>query len=176
MAQYVAVPSGAAWVLATVGSPEDGNEEFVSSFQGIICKMDLPPFTEKIGEYIQTICYTVSQIDRSSLSATSPHVKHLRQSLTLTGLNTATFQSVSENIIAIYHLFQCFLGKDCIQDLTAIGQLEDSLSIDMSNRYFTPRRDGQCADKGHIGSYTKLCDFTLLFTILQVELRLNKDH
>ena len=49
MAQYVAVPSGAAWVLATVGSPEDGNEEFVSSFQGIICKMDFPPFTEKIG-------------------------------------------------------------------------------------------------------------------------------
>jgi hypothetical protein len=72
-------------------------------------------------------------------------VKHLWQSLTLTGLNTATFQSVSENIIAIHHLFQRFLGKDCIQDLTAIGQLEDSLSIDMSNRYFTPRRDGQCA-------------------------------
>ena len=33
-----------------------------------------------------------------------------------------------------------------------------------------------CADKGHIGLYTKLCDFTLLFMILQVELRLNKDH
>jgi len=31
-------------------------------------------------------------------------------------------------------------------------------------------------DKGRIGSYTKLCDFTLLFMILQVELRLNKDH
>jgi hypothetical protein len=27
-----------------------------------------------------------------------------------------------------------------------------------------------CIDKGHIGSYTKLCDFTLLFMILQVEL------
>jgi hypothetical protein len=31
-----------------------------------------------------------------------------------------------------------------------------------------------CADKGCIGSYTKLCDFTLLFMILQVELQLNK--
>jgi Zn-finger protein len=30
------------------------------------------------------------------------------------------------------------------------------------------------ADKDRIGSYTKLCDFTLLFMILQVELRLNK--
>ena len=29
-------------------------------------------------------------------------------------------------------------------------------------------------DKGRIGSYTKLCNFTLLFMILQVELRLNK--
>ena len=34
----------------------------------------------------------------------------------------------------------------------------------------------ETADKGRIGSYTKLCDFTLLFMILQVELRLNKDH
>ena len=31
-------------------------------------------------------------------------------------------------------------------------------------------------DKGRFGSYTKLCNFTLLFMILQVELRLNKDH
>ena len=29
-------------------------------------------------------------------------------------------------------------------------------------------------DKGHSGSYLKLCDFTLLFMTLQVELRLNK--
>jgi len=34
----------------------------------------------------------------------------------------------------------------------------------------------QNTDKGRIGLYTKLCDFTLLFMILQVELRLNKDH
>ena len=29
-------------------------------------------------------------------------------------------------------------------------------------------------DKGHFSSYMKLCDFTLLFMTLQVELRLNK--
>ena len=29
-------------------------------------------------------------------------------------------------------------------------------------------------DKGRFGSYLKLCDFTLLFMTLQVELRLNK--
>ena len=29
-------------------------------------------------------------------------------------------------------------------------------------------------DKGHFGSYMKICDFTLLFMILLVELRLNK--
>jgi hypothetical protein len=34
--------------------------------------------------------------------------------------------------------------------------------------------DEDSADKGRIGSYTKLCDFILLFMILQVELRLNK--
>ena len=33
------------------------------------------------------------------------------------------------------------------------------------------------ADKGHFGSYLKLCDFTSLFMTLQAELRLNKkDH
>ena len=32
-------------------------------------------------------------------------------------------------------------------------------------------------DKGRFGSFMKLCDFTLLFMTLQVELRLNKkDH
>ena len=29
-------------------------------------------------------------------------------------------------------------------------------------------------DKGHFGSYMKICNFTLLFMTLQVELRLNK--
>jgi len=35
---------------------------------------------------------------------------------------------------------------------------------------------GLASDKGRIGLYIKLCDFTLLFMILQVELKLNKDH
>jgi hypothetical protein len=38
-----------------------------------------------------------------------------------------------------------------------------------------PRETHQPTDKGRIGSYTKLCDFTLLFMILQVELQLNKE-
>jgi len=52
MSQYVVVQAGAAWVLATVGTSPDTNEEFVSTFQGIICQKDLPPFTEKIGYVI----------------------------------------------------------------------------------------------------------------------------
>jgi len=49
MTQYVAVPAGPAWILATAGASPEMNEEFVLAFQGIICRMDLPPFTEKIG-------------------------------------------------------------------------------------------------------------------------------
>jgi len=49
MSQYIVVQAGPAWVLATVGTSPDVNEEFVSTFQGIICQKDLPPFTEKIG-------------------------------------------------------------------------------------------------------------------------------
>ena len=51
MSRYVAVTAGPAWVLASIGqSPEmpETPEEVVSTFQGIVCKMDLPPFTEKI--------------------------------------------------------------------------------------------------------------------------------
>ncbi|KIM38065.1 hypothetical protein M413DRAFT_76431 [Hebeloma cylindrosporum] len=123
MSNYVAVKAGSAWILATNG---DAQEEFVTSFQGIISKMNLPPFTEKI-------------------SPNSVHVKHLRQSLTVTGLNTATFQTVSENIGAVHHFFKRFIGKDALQDITAIGQFEEYMSIDMGNRYFTPRRDAPLA-------------------------------
>ena len=49
ISQYVVVPAVPAWVLVTVGTSPDMNEEFVSAFQGIICKKDLPPFTENIG-------------------------------------------------------------------------------------------------------------------------------
>ena len=69
-------------------------------------------------------------------------MKHLHQSLTHTGLNTSTFQSVSESIVAIHDFFGRFIGKESLQELTAVGRFEDYLSIDMSNRYFTPWREG----------------------------------
>ena len=56
-----------------------------------------------------------------SSRATSPHVKYLHQSLTLTGFNTPTFQSVSENIAAVHDLFSRFVGKELLQELTATG-------------------------------------------------------
>jgi len=46
----------------------------------------------------------------------------------------------------------------------------------ISSSLQSPMYSGNSGDKGRIGLYTKLCDFTLLFMILQVELRLNKDH
>lgn len=73
--------------------------------------------------------------------AGSPHVRHLRQSLTLTGFNTSTFQSVSENIGAVHDLFGRFIGKGSLQDLTCVSGFGEYVCIDMSNRYFTPRRE-----------------------------------
>ena len=69
----------------------------------------------------------------------SPHVRHLRQSLTLTGFNTSTFQSVSENIATVHELFGHFIGKDSLQPLTYISGFGEYVSINMANRYFTPR-------------------------------------
>jgi hypothetical protein len=47
-----------------------------------------------------------------------------------------------ENIVVIHNFLGHFIGKDLIQELTAVGRFEDYLSIDMSNCYFTPRRKG----------------------------------
>ena len=77
-----------------------------------------------------------------TFSSTSSHVKYLRQGVTITGLNTATFQRVSENINAIHHFFARFIGKDSLQPLTVVSHFEEYLSIETSNRYFTPRRAG----------------------------------
>ena len=71
---------------------------------------------------------------------TSPHVRHLHQSLTLTGSNALTFQSVSENIAAVHDLFSCFVSKELLQELTATGIFGEYVSINMSNCYFTPHQ------------------------------------
>jgi hypothetical protein len=70
MSQYVVVPAGPAWVLATVGTSSDVNEEFVSAFQGIICKKDLPPFTEKIG-------YVFSHLMPTIINSSSERAAHM---------------------------------------------------------------------------------------------------
>ncbi|KIM35729.1 hypothetical protein M413DRAFT_32286 [Hebeloma cylindrosporum] len=128
MNQFVAVQEGPTWTLATTGDAQDTNKEFVCAFQGIICNVDLPPFTEKIG-------------------ASSVHVRHLRQSVSLTGFNTSTFETVCENIAAIHDFFASFIGKDSLQELTSIGRFEDHRCIDTSNRYFTSRRQGTSGPK-----------------------------
>jgi hypothetical protein len=48
MCRYDAQQSGATWVLASIEEQGNSYEEFVSTFHGVICKMELPPFTEKI--------------------------------------------------------------------------------------------------------------------------------
>jgi hypothetical protein len=44
---YSVEKEGAIWRLIRKDDDEDMPEEVVASFQGILCKKDLPPFTEK---------------------------------------------------------------------------------------------------------------------------------
>ena len=65
------------------------------------------------------------------------------------------------------------LPKGCGPDLTcSTGGIWEGEHEGGPNKW-----EAHSVDKGRFGSFMKLCDFTLLFMTLQVELRLNKkDH
>ena len=129
------------------------------------------------------------------------HVTVLRQDRTanstplcaVTALANATRAQESKQVVVdetLVNEIREAYGKDpwCKQLLSAMHgmpelHIKDGLwfigerlivpaGCDAQERIFRLAHD----DKGRIGLYTKLCDFTLLFIILQVELRLNKDH
>ena len=66
------------------------------------------------------------------------------------------------------------LGKDMVQLSSERSGLVLGCYITSGIIVANQRRIEECGDKGRFGSYLKLCNFTLLFMTLQVELRLNK--
>jgi hypothetical protein len=65
----------------------------------------------------------------------------MRQSIQLTGLDTPTFSLAIENIFKIHSLFERSLPDHTLQAWQPTQIKDNVASIDMSNRYFTDRRE-----------------------------------
>jgi hypothetical protein len=117
-------------------------EETVVSFQGVIFRMDLPPFEVKIG--------SVNDLPNcsgaySEYRSGSKQLRYLRQSLTLTALDNTMYDKFVENIAVVHGIFGRAVGPNKLQPCSISSTLDDVLVIDMANRYFTPKKDASSA-------------------------------
>jgi hypothetical protein len=65
----------------------------------------------------------------------------LRQSLTLTGCGTPTFEQGIRNILEVQNLFDRHIPANKLDECTLVANCGDGLGIHLSNRYFTPRHE-----------------------------------
>ncbi|KAF8874666.1 hypothetical protein BD779DRAFT_1678634 [Infundibulicybe gibba] len=102
------------------------NEELVFTFMGIISQVDFPPIKEKP-------------------CVAHRRYKFLRQSASLTGLGSPTFDAALEATHRIFDTFQRQFQKGALDpwqtDVWQTPSHQSHPSLLVSNRYLTPRRD-----------------------------------
>ncbi|KDR66261.1 hypothetical protein GALMADRAFT_19944, partial [Galerina marginata CBS 339.88] len=99
--------------------------EVVASLQGIICKRELPPFRVPF--------------------RTARQVKYVRQGVTITALGDSVFDTVGATVAEVHTLFGRIVGDERLQDCSIYATFEEHAAVEMSNRYFTPRREAGSA-------------------------------
>ncbi len=106
-------------------------------FQGILCGKDLPPIDTTVRSVICSMFYFVWYIhcDDSKRST-----KYLRQCIAVTGLGTPVFEDNVDVIRNIHTLFSRHFEEDKLLEWSPTP-FQNMASIDVSNRYFTSRRD-----------------------------------
>ncbi|KAF8329028.1 hypothetical protein F5887DRAFT_1081409 [Amanita rubescens] len=95
--------------------------EVVVHVQGIIWRHDLPPFRNQ--------------------EITAKKARYLRQSVSLTGLGTPTFEAAVKGILDVYSLFGGHVPRDKLKPCGCIDAYGEFTSIDSSNRYFSSIKD-----------------------------------
>jgi hypothetical protein len=68
-------------------------------------------------------------------------IRFLRQSITLTGFGTATFEAGIKSLQAVHTFFDRHLPEGKLDECTIIDQCDDHFGIHLTNRYFTTRRE-----------------------------------
>ena len=81
------------------------------------------------------------------LSPNSAHIRHLRQSISITGLSVTEFQEQVNIIADVEALLSRAVGEDNMQPCTIVGNLDGHSVLQASNRYFTPRKDAPNASE-----------------------------
>ena len=91
-------------------------------------------------------------------------MKFLRQGITITGLGTPTFERSVNAAKVIYEMFQRQYPQGKLESWNP-GTHRGCTTLEMSNRYFTPKRDAP--DMEHI-PFDKLVDpFGVLETMIE---------
>lgn len=75
------------------------------------------------------------------------HVRYLRQSVTLTGLQTPTFEKILNTIAEIHTLFGRSVGMSKLEECGGITSYKGMPAVELSNRYFTPRNSTTGGDE-----------------------------
>jgi hypothetical protein len=68
-------------------------------------------------------------------------VKYLRQSVTITGLQSSTFNKIIRTVAEIHAVFSRAVGTEKLEECQIITSYKRMSALDLSNRYFTPRQD-----------------------------------
>jgi hypothetical protein len=76
------------------------------------------------------------------ISPNGKGVRFIRQGLSITGLSTPSFKTATENYSKLYALFSRHIEQNTLQQSMVISDFQGHTSVDVSNRYFTPRREG----------------------------------
>lgn len=71
---------------------------------------------------------------------TPARYKYLRQTISITGFGTATFEQTVSAVKEIHEFFERSFSEKKLQGWTA-GRFRQHQALDLSNRYFTPKRD-----------------------------------
>jgi hypothetical protein len=72
---------------------------------------------------------------------TQNRIRFLRQSLTLAGYGTPTFEEGIQNLLEVQKLFDRHIPANKLDECTIIDKCGDALGIHLTNRYFTPRHE-----------------------------------
>lgn len=84
----------------------------------------------------------------------------MRQSISLSGLGSKSFDSAIENIQDIHHIFGRTFAAGCLEPWIP-NDFEGSQTIDAANRYFTPRLQ---ATQDQIIPFSRLVDPNSILT------------
>ena len=120
-----------------VTGTETYNEELIASFQGIICKKDLPLFTERLGYVRSLIMELILTYNRSN----SGLAKCLQQSVSITGLQSLTFDKIIHTVAEIHAVFSRAVGNEKLEECQIITSYKGMSALELSNHCFTPCKD-----------------------------------